>query len=316
MAHRWLDPASAALAVGCLASFVSFGQPYPAPAPVFSNVFGGRSGTDAATAAVVDPSGSVVVVGTTSSPDFPITHAYQPGVARPPLLASSVGGTSYPNLGGAVNVNKLASSADGSVILALSDSGIFRSGDGGATWAQQLPGLPGANTIAIDGGDINTMYASIPPGLSGRQSIASGFYKSADGGQTWAKVPSPPNMYFVASSTLSTPSRISGTIYANDNAFFRSRDGGVTWTIVAPHRYNIFSYALAPSNPNVVYTVPSDGLVYRSNNGGDTWTATGGRFAGYPNANSGLYNSALAVDPRDANVVLGCDMGGQSFKKH
>src|SRR5438309_8981481 len=66
-----------------------FGQPYPVPAQVFSNVFGGSSGWDIATGAAVDPDGNVVVVGTTNSPDFPVTHAYQTRMAQPPLIAIS-----------------------------------------------------------------------------------------------------------------------------------------------------------------------------------------------------------------------------------
>src|SRR5580658_806923 len=125
-----------------------FSQSYPAPATVFSNIFGGRSGADAATALAVDPSGNVAIIGTTTSPDFPVTHAYLPNVPNPPLIAVSQYSVVTPNLGAAVDVAALASTQDGSIVYAASDSGIFRSGDGGVTWTQQLPGIAGAVAIA------------------------------------------------------------------------------------------------------------------------------------------------------------------------
>jgi hypothetical protein len=73
--------------------------------------------------------------------------------------------------------------------------------------------------------------------------------------------------------------------------------------VIGPHNYNVFSFALAASNPNVVYTVASDGFAYRSSNGGDTWTAPGGMFTAFPNVNDNLYVSSLAVDPQNENTV-------------
>jgi uncharacterized protein (TIGR03437 family) len=287
------------------------GQSYPAATTVFSNVFGGKSGTDAATGLAVDPSGNVAVIGTTTSPDFPVTHAYQPMVARPPLLAISPTGWGYPNLGPAVDVVAMASTTDGSIVYAASDSGIFRSADGGVTWVQQLPGIAGANTLAVDGADPNTLYTAI---ANNTINPLVGAFKSTDGGQNWVRITSLPLLPFLFVPTLQCPSQIAGTIYATDNGFYRSRDGGLTWTVIGPHNNNVFSFALAPSDPNVVYTVSSDGFVYRSANGGDTWTTPGGMFAAYPNANGNLYPFGLAVDPNDENTVWALELNGNLNK--
>src|SRR5579883_801073 len=74
--YKWL------LQIGFLFGSYTFGQ-YAAPVPVFSQVFGGASGSDAAASITVDPSGNVAVVGTTGSPDFPVVNAAQPNAARP-----------------------------------------------------------------------------------------------------------------------------------------------------------------------------------------------------------------------------------------
>src|SRR5580700_5940496 len=79
MRLSFLGPLSGAL----FAIVFALGQSYPAPAPVFSNLFGGVSGTAAATGLAVDGQGNVAVLGTTNSPDFPVTNAYQPRVSQP-----------------------------------------------------------------------------------------------------------------------------------------------------------------------------------------------------------------------------------------
>jgi uncharacterized protein (TIGR03437 family) len=275
------------------------GQTFPAPAPVFSKIFGGSSGWDFANSLAVDPQGNVAVVGTTSSPDFPVTSAFQQQITHQPLIASTgAGDLSYPQLGGAVDVTTMAESADGAALYAASSSGIFRSLDGGVTWSQQLPGLAGANTLAVDAGSQNTLYAGVP----GNQGLSAGaFFKSVDGGQHWSFVglAAVSNTYY-GIVALAAPPQAPATVYAQINALYRTRDGGSSWTALAPNGYFIYAFGLAPSDPNVVYAVASDGLVYRSADGGDTWAAAGGRFG---NAPPNPMASAVAVDPEDKNTV-------------
>ena len=288
----------------------AFGQSYSTPAPVFSNLFGGSGGTDAATAVAVDGAGNVVAFGTTNSPDFPVTNAAQPRIPQPSLTAVTASGVTYPSIG-AVDVLALAASADGSVVYAASDSGMYRSADGGATWAEQKPGIAGAAAIAVDGGSVNTVYAAV--GNFGGETTG-GFYKSTDGGYTWSVVPTQPHLALGRAGTLSAPSQLPGTIYSDASSLFRSRDGGVTWIGIGPHNYNVFSFALAPSDPNVVYTVASDGFLYRSADGGNTWTTPGGAFVAYPNANGLLYTYALAVDPKNENILWALTAAGTLSK--
>jgi hypothetical protein len=198
-----------------------FSQSYPAPAPVFSKVFGGRSGSDAPTALAVDPSGNVAVIGTTNSPDFPVTHASWPSVPNSPLIAVSQYGIVNPNLGAAVDVTALASTTDGSVLYAASDSGIFRRGDGGVTWTRQLPGLAGAVAIAVDGSDPNTVYAGVPTFVS---SGAFGGFKSTDSGQNWVKLNINPYLAFDQGVLLRCPAQLASTVYTTTSGFNRSRD--------------------------------------------------------------------------------------------
>ena len=275
----------------------AFGQPFPAPAPIFSNTFGGASGWDFATSLAVDPQGNVVVAGTTSSPDFPSVNAFQKRIAQPPLIASSgVGDVTYPPLGPAVDVTAMAESADGAVLYAASSSGIFRSLDSGVTWSQQLPGIAGAITLAVDAGSNNTLYAGVlgPLGSGGPP------FKSVDGGQHWTAI----NLRTPVNSSnrvrAVATSLAASTVYVEIEALYRSRDGGVSWKTLAPNNLFLFAFVLAPSDANVVYAVASDGLLYRSADEGDTWAATGAKFGNaYPNP----IVSAVAIDPQNSNTV-------------
>jgi uncharacterized protein (TIGR03437 family) len=288
-----------------------FSQTYPAPSLVFSKTFGGRSGSDAATALAVDPNGNVAVIGTTGSPDFPVTNAYLPNAPYPPLIAVAQNGWTFPNLGAAVDVLAMASTRDGSVVYATSDSGVFRSADGGATWTQQLPGLAGANSIAVDGANSNTVYAVISGYLG---NASPGAFKSTDGGQNWTSIAALRYLPFLFTASLQCPAKISGTIYATDNGFYRSRDAGATWQSIGPNNNNVFSFALAASDPGVVYTVSSDGFVYRSADGGDTWTKPGGMFPAYPSADNSSYAYSLAVDPQNENTVWALELNGNLYR--
>jgi len=75
-------------------------------------------------------------------------------------------------------------------------SGVFRSTDGGATWARMtLPGAPAANQwgrigVALAPSDPSRAYALIANNLAGS---GVGLWRSDDGGATWAKTAAPAN---------------------------------------------------------------------------------------------------------------------------
>ncbi len=294
------------LLLALFATIPVFAQ-YAAPSQVFSRLFGGASGSDSAGGLAVDGSGNVAVVGTTDSPDFPVTAgAYQSQMPQLPLASVTSTGVSYPSLS-AVNVTALAASVDGSVVYAGSASGIFRSADGGQTWTRQSDSFIDAIAVAVDGGSVNTVYACLY-GFIG-PTIAPGIYKSTDGGVTWAFNSN------LCRGTLLTPAQLPGVVYSAYGALYRSTDGGVTWSgNLTPHNYNTFATALAPSDPNVLYTVPSDGQLYRSSDGGNTWTAPGGSFTAYPNTNANLYIVALAVDSKNENIVWALNHAGTLWR--
>ncbi len=281
------------------------GQPFPAPKLVFSKIFGGASGTDTVTGVAADPMGNIAVIGNTDSPDFPVTRAYLPSIPTPPLTFFSPFNVANVNLGAALDVLAMARTWDGSIAYIASDSGIFRSADGGMTWTQQMPGLAGAVAIGVDGSDPNTVYAGVPFPLAN-----PGGYKSTDGGKTWTPLSI---LAFSSNTPISCPNGKGGVVYTSADGLNRSTDGGRTWISIGPHHYNVFAFALAPSDANVVYTVSSDGLLYRSADGGNTWAAPGGAFTAYP-TNSSLYVASLAVDPHNENSIWALVYDGNLYR--
>ena len=157
--------------------------------------------------------------------------------------------------------------------------GIWRSGDGGETWARVRQGLyseSAVRAIAVHPREPHIIYAG----------AESGIYRSEDRGTSWKRLDSPMNtlpIWALAIDPVDPNIIFAGT---RPSALFRSQDGGVTWQKLA--------VALAEECPNV--TIPRvtaividpvdhqhvwagievDG-VRRSTDGGDTWeTITSG----------------------------------------
>jgi photosystem II stability/assembly factor-like uncharacterized protein len=179
------------------------------------------------------------------------------------------------------------------------ERGLYKTIDGGKTWAKILKGSnssTGCSTMTMDPQNPKTIYAALwdfrrkgwtfrsggegPDAPSG-----SGLLKSADGGVTWTELDE--------KSAKGLPAK--------------------PWGRVA--------VAVAPSKPNIVYafieaTPPKNGL-YRSNDGGQTWEALdrSQNMVWRP-----FYFANLIVDPVDENKVykpggslIASTDGGRSF---
>ncbi len=163
-------------------------------------------------------------------------------------------------------------------------SGIWKSTDGGRSWAPATPGAPGLVSsdpsglptvpmgriglaVAPRTGDAR-VYATIDAGKQ------SGLYRSEDGGAHWKRInddASLANSYF---SRVTVDPRDPDTVYVMGRSVRRSTDGGRTFTVTrgAPGGDDFHFLWIDPSAPERMILASDQGTIV-SLNGGATWSS-------------------------------------------
>jgi len=186
-------------------------------------------------------------------------------------------------------------------LLAAGDTGVFRTRDGGASWARlgAVGDLPTVWSLVVDPADPQTVFAGTRP---------AAIYRSRDGGTTWKRLDAPVatecsiGQAFVTRVLVDPADR---TVWAGVeiDGVFRSQDGGDTWTKVVNglHDLDVHDMALAASTPPRVYT-STNGELFWSDDRGETWTPIGVKTR-WPLP----YSRGIAVKTDDPRVVFaGC----------
>ncbi|MGA8535014.1 MAG: hypothetical protein WB615_12980 [Candidatus Tumulicola sp.] len=285
------------------------------------------------------PTGSIGALAIASSNANVIYAGSGEGLQRPDLAVgdgmykSTDGGATWTHLGldDAQQIAAIAvdpKNADRLFVAVLGhpygpndERGIYRSTDGGATFARVLfkNADTGAYDVVLDPHDPNTIYATLwaarqaPWEIGGSFEIpGSGIFKSTDGGNSWAQLsdglppqigraeiaPSPSNPDVVY-AYADTP-EAGGAIYRSSDAgaHFRKANGDPQ---IAQRGDDLVSIAVDPRNADVVYLTNTS--TYRSSDGGTTFTA----IKGSPGGDD--YHGVW-IDPGDSNVIaLASDQG-------
>ena len=218
--------------------------------------------------------------------------------------------------------------------VAVLDHGVFKSTDGGFTWAPVDAGLPNdeAMALAAEPGDPNTVWVAIghdPTQTNGAYG-AGGIWETTDGGNSWTSDNT--GIQRKASSQASSASSMAsillagdGTLYTADQGLadqsrYRSTDGGKHWTIAGGPFPQFYPAAATPyvwasnADGSLVIGGSSDTLMASTNHGstwhdiGSTQTSTGGWHG---NGYSGLLGTGVAFSPaRPGDIFLtGFDAG-------
>ncbi len=210
--------------------------------------------------------------------------------------------------------------------------GVFRSGDGGQSWARVFTEID-VDSLVVDPGAAGTVYAG----------AALWLYRSTDGGDSWPQIA---DLETVAHTLELDPSDAQ-VMYAGTRSkgLLKSADGGVTWTPMnqglvdfrsGRAQTRVRAVAPDPATPGVLWagTASVHGGVFSSRDGGANWArrdagirntpiesvavGTGGRAYGagryglYRTADSGAtwelalpveFLRAVAVDPTDPDTV-------------
>lgn len=186
--------------------------------------------------------------------------------------------------------------------------GVWRSLDGGLTWAAHNTGM-GNKTVS------EILMHPTNPDIMIAGTSSSRVYRTINGGTTWT------------STTLgSTPRDIAfkpgdpNTVYAAGTGFYKSTNGGQTFTQVTTGlaaSYERIAIAVSPLEPDWVYLLTGGATGMGSFEGVYASTNSGGSFAvrsttpnllGYSSTGSddrdqASYDLVLAVDPVNANVL-------------
>lgn len=208
-------------------------------------------------------------------------------------------------------------------------AGLLKSTDGGRTWtllATNVFGKASFSDIKVSPTDKNLLYAaSLPSGNSDGvtkvlPSPQTGFHRSTDGGQTWARTLDGNDTDIEVHPTDFTRLLTAMGNSRGDNAtndVYRSTDGGLNWTkLVGPwvssNAAGRIEIAIAPSNPDVSYVSVHDftkkpnllGVWKSADIWGATPTWTKLNQPPAPIGDQWDYDHDIIVHPTDANVVF------------
>lgn len=218
--------------------------------------------------------------------------------------------------------------------------GIYRSDDGGKTWANKgLPDSQHISTIIVHPEDSNTVWAAVQ-GPLWTKGGERGLYMTTDGGETWEKTLGAGEWTGVTDVVID--SRNPDILYAAtwqhhrtvaalmdggpESGLHRSMDGGRSWTRLANGlpKGNMGKIGLAISHhdPDVVYAAIElnrrKGGVWRSDDRGASWTkgadavsgGTGPHYYQELTASPHKHGRLYLVGP----TVLKSEDGGMSFE--
>ncbi len=209
--------------------------------------------------------------------------------------------------------------------LGTAAGGVWKSGNGGATWSPVFDkqSVASIGALALDPNNDEVVWAGTGE-TNPRNDVTygGGVYKSADGGKTWTDMGLDDTLQISSIVVDPRDSNVVvvgalGDFFADSQArgIYRTTDGGKTWTktlYVGP-RSGVSDVAADPRNPSVLYAGvwqfrrmpwtfesggPDDGL-YKSTDGGATWSKLAG--SGLPAPPMGRIG--LAVAPNNSKRV-------------
>lgn len=198
----------------------------------------------------------------------------------------------------------LASSSDGSKLVAAGSGNIYVSADSGATWT--LTAAPVGNWCSV---------ASSTDGmnLAASDELTNGVYVSNDSGATWRLTSAPSNSWngypiFIASSA--DGSRLAAA-YSGFGGIYISTNSGNDWTLTtAPTNMNWGPIACSADGSKLIAV--SQGGIYASANSGGTWTLNAVALPpknGNDTCSAGYWTS-IACSADGTKLVAGYGVGG------
>lgn len=216
--------------------------------------------------------------------------------------------------------------SDGIRSNVIQGKGVYRSNDGGRTWASiGLRDVGQISDVRVNPTNPEVVFVGAQ-GIAWAPNLERGVYRSTDGGKSWKKVlfvnetlgasavvmnPANPNELYAA---LWLGQRKPWTIISGSEAkggagIYKTTDGGETWTKLTTGLpaglIGKIDLDLSPANPKRVYALieaPGDErALYRTDDSGATWT----RQSNDPNLlRRPFYYTNVHAHPKDPDTVF------------
>ncbi|MFZ0934287.1 MAG: WD40/YVTN/BNR-like repeat-containing protein [Bryobacteraceae bacterium] len=218
------------------------------------------------------------------------------------------------------NPEIVLAAAMGHAFAPSAERGVYRSTDGGKTWAKVLyvDDRTGATDIAFAPSNPNIVFAAMyqverQPWTFTSGGPGSGLYRSTDGGATWSHLEGnglPQGILGRIGVSVSgaDPNRVYALIEAEKGGLYRSDDGGDKWEPVnGDERYRqrawYFSHVFAdPKDPDTVYVLNTG--MFRSTDAGKTFTLLPAPHGDH---------HGLWIDPANPQRMINGDDGGATI---
>ena len=191
----------------------------------------------------------------------------------------------------------------------VDQSGVYKSTDGGTTWARKIKGFlaNGGSTVAVDPTNENIVLAAA--GAMDHDNVGySGIIRSTDGGENWSRTYTadllwPENSSGARGGTLIAFTNDGSKVYAglNSTGLLRSGNDGATWEKVPKSGggyvldgIRIYDVKTHPTDNTTVFVVANDGL-YKVTNSDAVATVT--------KINTPTIPKISAIHPSNANIL-------------
>tara|TARA_B110000967_G_scaffold187640_1_gene209732 strand:- start:1621 stop:4830 length:3210 start_codon:yes stop_codon:yes gene_type:complete len=229
------------------------------------------------------------------------------------------------------NPNTVYAAAIGSPWGVHPERGVYKTTDGGKTWAKILytNQKSGAADLVMDPQNPNKLIAAMwehkrDPWFFSSGGEGSGLYSTYDGGDTWKKITSDDGLpegnlgRIGIAIAPSKPDIVYALIEAKKNALYKSTDGGVNWKMVSDKMDEIgnrpFYYAdiyVDSQNENRLFSIFT--YVNVSQDGGKSFTQLMPAYG----VDNGIHpdHHAWWIHPTNGNFMIDGNDGGMNITK-